>query len=77
MDFKRRKNVDDMITALEAGKILAEEDLLILVTEAKRIMEDEGNVIHLNSPIVVIGDIHGQFYDLLEIFKMTGKVPVN
>lgn len=35
----------------------------------------ESNVVHVQSPITVCGDIHGQFYDLIEIFKIGGYAP--
>lgn len=27
---------------------------------------------HVKAPVVVVGDTHGQFHDLLEIFKIAG-----
>jgi hypothetical protein len=35
----------------------------------------ESNVVHIRSPVTVVGDIHGQFHDLLEIFRIGGKCP--
>lgn len=35
----------------------------------------ESNVVHISAPVTVVGDIHGQFFDLLEIFKIGGQCP--
>lgn len=35
----------------------------------------ESNVVHVLAPVTVVGDIHGQFFDLIEIFKIGGFCP--
>ena len=37
------------------------------------LLEKEGNLLYLNDPISVVGDIHGQFYDLLKILSIGGN----
>ena len=38
-------------------------------------MSSESNVHHVRCPVTVCGDIHGQFHDLIELFKIGGKSP--
>lgn len=46
-----------------------------LLKKAKEILTKESNVQEVRCPVTVCGDVHGQFHDLMELFKIGGKSP--
>ncbi|KAG9391031.1 Metallo-dependent phosphatase [Carpediemonas membranifera] len=54
---------------------LSEDAVRILNELARDIWVKDKNLIRLSSPISVCGDLHGQFFDLLELFRVGGYVP--
>jgi len=43
--------------------------------QAREILAKESNVQEVKCPVTVCGDVHGQFHDLMELFKIGGKAP--
>ena len=50
-------------------------DLNWLCREAMNVLSKDPILLHLEAPFVICGDLHGQFYDLLEFIKIGGKPP--
>jgi len=72
---KPRNDLDQWLEQLYMCKYLSEEQVLLLCSAAKDILINERNVQNVTCPVNLSGDIHGQFYDLMELFKIGGKPP--
>lgn len=66
---------DSMIETLLKHQFLPEADVLRLCDRARGLISEESNVTNVRSPVTVVGDIHGQFHDMMEMFKMGGYAP--
>ena len=69
--------VDKWIEQLYKGECLEEKDVKQLCDKIKEILVEESNVQPVSAPVIVCGDIHGQFYDLKELFETGGKIPMS
>lgn len=67
--------LEKWIEGLRAGKCIPELDLKKLCMMAKDILVEEANVQPVRAPVTICGDIHGQFHDLLKLFKTGGEPP--
>lgn len=38
------------------------------------LLDKEDNVLHIEGETVVVGDLHGQFFDLVKLLNTYGKV---
>lgn len=66
---------DQWISTIKECKFLPEADLKHLCELAKELLLEESNVQPVSSPVTICGDIHGQFFDLMELFKTGGECP--
>ncbi|GAA28176.2 protein phosphatase 2 (formerly 2A) catalytic subunit [Clonorchis sinensis] len=75
-DFRAEaKELDQWIEQLYNCKQLTEAQVKALCEKAKDILMKESNVQNVRSPVTVCGDVHGQFHDLMELFRIGGKAP--
>lgn len=68
-------NLDEQIERLKRCEYLKESEVKALCDKAREILIDESNVQKVDAPVTICGDIHGQFYDLIELFKVGGECP--
>lgn len=54
---------------------LPENDLKALIMKCKEIFNKQPTLLELEGPINILGDIHGQFYDLIRLFEYGGFPP--
>mmetsp|Transcript_33560 Transcript_33560/g.32619 ORF Transcript_33560/g.32619 Transcript_33560/m.32619 type:complete len:107 (-) Transcript_33560:621-941(-) len=60
---------------LKRCECIKESEVRELCNKARDILMEESNIQNISSPITICGDIHGQFYDMMELFKVGGDCP--
>ena len=68
-------DIDECIARVKEAKLLNEKEVRIVCVKVKELLNEESNVESVSTPITVAGDLHGQFYDVLELFKKGGQLP--
>lgn len=45
------------------------EEISEIIHKAKDIFKKEPNVMRIKEPVIIVGDIHGQYYDMIHMFE--------
>lgn len=77
------EKVDEILTKLLKMRIdinmpnisLSQGDILYLCKNCIAVLESQPCLLELKSPITVVGDIHGNYFDMLRIFEAKGYPP--
>lgn len=67
--------LDNWIAKLMKCQKIDEQSVQLLCDAAREIFKKEDNVQPVSSPVMLVGDIHGQWYDLIEMFKQAKAEP--
>lgn len=83
-DKNKSMDLDDMISRLldagYSGKVsknicLRNNEIVYICQTAREVLLSQPTLIELNAPVKIVGDIHGQYTDLLRMFEMCGFPP--
>lgn len=80
MSSKMLSQVDIKILERQIAQLiecnpLSEAEIKLICEKAREIFCEESNVQSVRCPVTVCGDIHGQFHDLMELFRIGGYPP--
>ena len=65
-------DLDKVLDHLRTGSHLDEKCVVMLIQKFMEVIYEEPTLVRLTAPITICGDIHGQLFDLFELFKTGG-----
>lgn len=68
-------DLNSILENLYNAQLPTESQVAVICDRCKDLLLEEGNVEVIYAPVTLCGDIHGQYYDLLELFSKGGRIP--
>ncbi|KAK7757210.1 Palmitoyl-protein thioesterase 1 [Diatrype stigma] len=76
-DEMTQEFIDDMIERFKNGKKIHKKFVYQIVIAVKKIVHEEPTMVEVKIPedvqLTVCGDTHGQYFDLMELFRLNGR----
>jgi len=70
-------DIDNIICSCQNGETIDEANFVSLMMNLMDILYLESNVLELPSPTIICGDVHGQLYDVFQLFDAAGSPKEN
>ncbi|KAM0681666.1 phosphoprotein phosphatase PP4 catalytic subunit [Glugoides intestinalis] len=71
-DFMEELQLEKLLENLQNLILPTEEDLLRLIQKSQLVLAEEENIQHINGDAAIVGDLHGQFFDFLNMINLIG-----
>ena len=66
------EDLQKLLNKVKSFQLLTVSEIKFICDKSKEILKNEPTILSLTPPITLVGDIHGQYQDLLEIFYQQG-----
>jgi len=67
--------LDNHLEKLYKCETLTESEVKFICQKGTEILAEESNLQRVDAPVTLCGDVHGQFHDVIELFKHGGRCP--
>ena len=68
-------DIDACLETLKKGECISELALQLVCRKVSELLLEESNVQPVTSPVTIVGDLHGQVFDLLQLLNVGGWPP--
>ena len=73
---REERDLTDVERPAFTSFVLPEAQILTLLDNMICVFKNEPNLLRVEAPVMICGDIHGQYHDLIRVFEMNGYPPL-